>query len=428
MDDNTEKPAGKRRRSAVSAPTIELGAREIAASSPVGGIDASVGDGSSLPAGAERPDVAAIQDAVEAAVVAGEPDFRPEPLEDRVRTPEPEPAFASDPAFAPEPHREGPAFMPILAAALIGSVAGAAIMLALASVGVVPGLRSAGEESARLAGIEQDVASTRQILDQTVGRVAVVETAARTASASAGAAANLAEEARAAAKGASGGGSQDLQASLAPVSEQANAAAATATKVETDLTATQKRIADLEATAAAPGPEKAAAYSVALSQLAEAIRLGRPFEAELKAASGLAPDPAALSGLSAPAAKGLPPLDALARSYDAALPAVEAALAPKGALQPDAGVLDRLWARLGTTISVTREGEVPAGDPMAPALAVSSALRRGDLEAAIEAFSTMPEPARAAGAAWFAEARAVLDALTLVRTETNAALLKLSQK
>jgi hypothetical protein len=447
MDNQSEKGAGRDRKGASLAPTIDLSATEVATASTPDHHDKPVAEEATAapsPPGGGSPDSAEPPSAPAEPPSADADEAAPPGATDEARTPKLD--------MFEEPPRDPPAFLPILAAALIGAAAGAAIVLAATLSGVVPGLRPADDNSApRLAGIEQEVASTRQTVDQIVDRVAVVETVAKTASEAAGNALNVAEEAKGTAASRTAGTpdsalaerlsraegeaadlqsslQSSLQASLAPVSDRASAAAATATKVETDLAAAQKRIADLEGAIQAGSPEKAAAYSVALSQLADAIRSGRPFEAELQAVRGLAADPKAFADLAATAPKGMPSINSLSRSYDAVAPSIEAALRPQDSLPANAGFLDRLWYRLFTVVSITREGEALPSDPAAPARAISAALRRGDLATAVETFQNMPEAARAAGATWFVEARAVSDALTLIRTETNAALLKLSQK
>jgi hypothetical protein len=320
-------------------------------------------------------------------------------------------------------------------------VIGGAIVLATALAGVLPGFRAGDDSLApRLVAIEQELASARQRIDEAASRAGGAEAAARAASDNATNAVNLAAEARdVAAKAPSAApdtvladriakleaATAELRAAVTPLGDRATAAASAATEAQASLAATDKRIGALERSVTA-APERNAAYAVALGQLADAVRAGRPFEAELKAANATGGNPAALAPLAGVAAKGVPSIADLARSFETVAPAIAAALTPVEVTPPAAGVADRLWSSLAKVVSVTREGDSEPSDPVQPVRAIRAALAQGDLAAAVERFEALPEPARQAGSAWLAEARSTLDAINITRAETVAALQKLA--
>ena len=293
----------------------------------------------------------------------------------------------------------------------------------------------------------QEVQSGRRILDETVGRLAVAETAANAASQTATNAVNLAEEVRAtSAQGAATGAGaasadqsdriakqeeavETLSASMSRMDERTNAAVSSAGKVESGLADAMARLGAVEKTVGEVRPDRAAAYAVALSQLDDAMRRGSPFESELRTASALADGSGALAPLDQLASRGVPSVEELTRSFNEAKPRILAALQPpRAAPTGDAALMDRVLFALGNVVSVSRVGDPEPGDPAAPVNAVSEALARGDLEGAVQAFSALPEPGRAAAADWFADAKAALDGRAAVRAETAAALQKLSRK
>jgi hypothetical protein len=322
-------------------------------------------------------------------------------------------------------------------------------VLAFVLSGQLPGFKEADETFApRLVAMEQEVQSGRRILDEAVGRLAVAETATRAASQAATNAVNLAEEARAtaAAQGAATGAGTapadqsdriakleeavgTLSASMSRMDERTNAAATSAGKAESALADAAARLGAVEKTVGEVNPDRAAAYAVALSQLDDALRRGGPFESELKTASALAEGSEALAPLDHLASRGVPSIEELTRSFDEAKPRILAAIHPPRTVPAgDAALMDRVLFALGNVVSVSRVGDPEPGDPAAPVNAVSEALARGDLAGAVEAFSALPEPGRAAAADWFANAKAALDGRAAVRAETAAALQKLSRK
>ena len=334
--------------------------------------------------------------------------------------------------------------MPIVVVALAGGIIGGALVLAAGAFDLVPlGKGGDGGLSARMTAAEQDIASTKSAIDQAVTRAAAAEDMAKTARDAASNAVNLAGDAQKAAAGASGtapaGPSSDVAAlterlakaeaeiaTLHQTAGQAAAASTTATQVQSDLQNTQKQLTALESASSAAA-NKAAAYAVALSQIAEAVGKGRPFAAELKTATSIGGNAEALAPLAAFADTGVPSTEMLASGFDALKPQLIAAMTPKPVEAPaGSGMIDRLMASLGHIVTITKEGDGSSEDPEVPVHKVADALHNGDLAGAIAAFKAMPDAGQRVGAAWFKQASGVLDTLNLIKAETNTALQKFS--
>ncbi|WP_454811145.1 hypothetical protein [Labrys neptuniae] len=346
-------------------------------------------------------------------------------------TPRPESEFAPPP---PPPQRSG---LSTLAAALAGGIAGGVLVLLAGALGVVPLGKSGGDDglASRLAIAEQDAAAAKKTTGEALSRLAALETGAKTTQEAANNALALAGEAQKA--GAAAGTSASVAPPAGPdvsglTERLAKAEGEIATlgdglrQVGTAANGLSQELAQVKQAASAT-PDKAAAYAVALGQLSEAIRSGKPFATELQTATGLGGNAEALAPLTGLASTGVPSIEALATSYDALKPQIEAALTPKPEpLSSDAGVMDRITASLGNIVTVTRDGEGGDGDPVASAEKVSKALHAGDLTAAIAAFKAMPEAGQQAGAAWLTQAAGAAEALALIKAQTGAALQKFS--
>ncbi len=165
----------------------------------------------------------------------------------------------------------------------------------------------------------------------------------------------------------------------------------------------------LEVSAAAAA--RVSAGRAALARVVAALETGHPFGdalSDLTEAAGVdAPD-----GLAKVAAEGVPTLPALRESFpDAARAALDASIRAAVA----EGSMDRFTAfmrtQLGTRSLEPKEGD----DPDAILSRVEGALRQGDLAAALEELSAMPEAAGPALAAWKTQAEARLAAVAASR-------------
>lgn len=153
---------------------------------------------------------------------------------------------------------------------------------------------------------------------------------------------------------------------------------------------------DAQAQAPVPLPpvvvagRESAALAVAML-LRDAVSRGTPFARELAALEAGGGDPALVAQLKPFAAGGAPQAPALAAAF--------APLAAQLARTPDpgasAGVVDRVTALIGGAVRIRPVGE-PAGEkPGAVGARAETALRRGDLAAALKDLETLPAESRA---------------------------------
>lgn len=416
-EDNTEDRLKSQKSAGLGPATLDLNATEVAAESQTASTEAT-----SEPV---EPVISSL-DTSAASAKSGESPASSEAA--------PDIAAPKLDVFDPPPQQRSS--LPLVLAALVGGVAGGALVLAAGAFNLVPLGKSGGDDSLspRIVAAEQDIASNKAAIDQALTKVGAIEVAAKTAQDAANNALNLAGEAQKAA-----GATPEAPSAPATIPDLSSLTDRL-TKAEADIstlndamrqvgTATNslsQQIAQLKAAASAT-PDKAAAYAVALSQLSETIRSGKPFAAELSTATALDAGAQALAPLSSYAQTGLPSIEALATSFDALKPQIAAALTPKTAPPPpDAGVVDRLLSSLGNVVTVTRDGEGTDGDPTVPVQKISDALHKGDLPGALAAFKALPEAGQQAGAAWLAQATDAATALDLIKAQTSAALQKFS--
>lgn len=142
----------------------------------------------------------------------------------------------------------------------------------------------------------------------------------------------------------------------------------------------------------------------ALQRAAAALADGRPL--------GAVPDaPPALAQF----ADKPPPTEASLRlSYDAAADAAHAAGQPAPADQP---FLQRVWARMQSSVTVRQGDKVLVGDPISGVLAHARAqLDAGDLAGTVGTLGQLSGPAAAAMAPWQQQAQSLLDARAALLT------------
>lgn len=459
-DDSNEKPGSRKKKSAVNAPTIELKATELSVSGP---------------AEPETPATAAsATEAVPDAISHAPADPAPMPNETPVAaapienasspgdsapsTAElPEAGARKPPDATPEATISAAApkldvfgepqpsfFQRPLAAGLIGGVAGAALMVIATSALRPPAPPVDAQTEQALAAMRQELQSTKDALDRAVGRLTVAENDAKNASDLANAANGVATEAKTAsdaaqkdvaavaAAGTSGsnGAPVDLSGVEARLSAVESLAAAAP---QSAITALEPRLAALEARpasgvgagAGAAAPDRAAIVAVGLTTLAAAIESGRPFVAELRAASAIVKDDDKLAALAGFADKGAPSTTSLARDFEAVAPTLLEAINKEATgLAPDADVFARLLNSASQIVIIRKVGD-ESSDAAAPVTRTREALLRGDLPAAIAAFDTLPETVRGLATVWRQSAKSALDASDAVaklRAEALAAL------
>jgi hypothetical protein len=201
-------------------------------------------------------------------------------------------------------------------------------------------------------------------------------------------------------------------------------------KLAVNLSDLSNRLGKLETQEAAQaGAERVdQALMLALGQLREAVRGGRPYAAELATAKSLARDRQdvlqALQPLEANAAKGVPTLPALTQRFRAvANDIVHAEQAPPG---EDWG--DQIMARIRSLVTVRRVGAKSGDDPVQNAVAAAEgALDRADLPGAVQALDGLQGAPAQAAKPWLDQAHARLDALAALDRTDGAVVGKMAQ-
>lgn len=348
----------------------------------------------------------------------------------------PEPAAegaAEEPAAAPAPEARAPE-APVVptrprAGLFLGTALGALVGAALA-LGVAyfldPRAAALDAATARMAGqteaaaaldkrvraLEADEAGLAKAaaLDALGRRVATLEGAAgkgdagqaalaeaRAARADAAKALALAEQSPPAA------GAAPATLDLGPLNDRLG-------KLEAALAA-PKSEARVAASQAAPDGGGGAAAAILAISLAERLDAGAPFAQELSALTRLGADGAKLAALKPYADAGAPTVAALAAAFAKVEPAIAAAAEPPSA----GGVVDRLLDHMRKLVRVHKVGEAAGADADALVPRIASALGRGDLASALDAYGRLPEAARQAGGDWSkaAQARQAAEAAAL---------------
>ena len=217
-----------------------------------------------------------------------------------------------------------------------------------------------------------------------------------------------------------------LEGSVAQSAEMAAAAAQNSAEIAErvgELAVVAERIGELEIKAmaleqGAEGASGAAATSLAVGQLAQALKGSGPFSAELNAVKAFAVDDAAIAAsiaaLEPRAASGVPTVAELRARF----PAVAGAVSRAAAKLEGEGWFENAVNRVSSLVSVRRKGEaaVAGGGSDAALAGAEGALAAGDLAAAIQALGTLEAPAADAAAGWLGDARARLTAERLFAT------------
>jgi hypothetical protein len=312
----------------------------------------------------------------------------------------------------------------VVAAALIGGVAGAAAYAYLApqlgQPGMTPPPAPAIEAlAARLAQVEaraQAPAAMPAAVDRTLERVGaqaaeqrqqievlsarITELAARPATGPAGSGPDAAAVA-------------ELRRRLDQAEQAAGALAG--------------RVAQAEAASRAAGQPSGAAMAAArlivADRLARAVAEGRPFQSEWTTLSSLGAPAEPMAALQPLAAAGAPALQPLIAEFRTLRPVM--ATEPASA---DASWYERMLRMTDGLVRVRSTGAVEGSSPAAVTARIDQALQRGDSAAAAAAWAQLPEPARRASEAWVGRVRVRASAEQAIRTITESAIKALSDR
>ena len=430
--------------------TIELGPDEVsrvategeASSTDAAGAAEGVKEDVGASAAAAEPPLEAASDvsAAESEAAQHEPnvasDEGPRPAESQAArddaTEQPRPSFAgAGPQVAPPPpSSRGSALAAGLAGGLIalvcggllqfagvlgtpgGSTAPASVETEIAALrseieGLKAGTGNAGEVSGRVDGLSQ-------ALDQVKTDIASLRQAVESGSAGAGLGAlntKIAEiETRMTEIGPSPDGATpeeiaDINEKIAGVEALANAAREAGSTVTSRLGALEQSLSALSAKVDSQTQQPKVALAIAASALKAAIERGSPFEPELETLAAVAPQAPGLAELRAYAEKGIAARADIIAGTDAA---AEAMIAAANLPSENADFFERLLDSAESMVTVRPIGAVEGPGVPETVARMEVALQAGDLAKAIAEFDTLPEPAKAAGAAFADKIRARL--------------------
>ncbi|CAN7238012.1 mitofilin family membrane protein [Phyllobacterium sp. LjRoot231] len=164
--------------------------------------------------------------------------------------------------------------------------------------------------------------------------------------------------------------------------EQAGGAAAGATE----------RLNALEAKVNDKSDQTNMALAMAATGLKAAIDRGEPFAAELDTYLAVAPAAGDVEILRASATKGIPTVGMLAGQFAEVAPKI---IASAHTVDPNAGVVDRLWASATSLVQARPVGMVEGEGVDAITARIEAHLNVGDLGAAVAEWEKLPENAKA---------------------------------
>jgi hypothetical protein len=221
-------------------------------------------------------------------------------------------------------------------------------------------------------------------------------------------------EAAVAALGPASGTADDMAAlgeRITAVEAAAKAAQQAADGVGGRVEALEQSVAALAARVEAQANQPKIALAIATAALKSALDRGAPFVAELETFAAIAPDAPEIAALRAHAETGVATREALRAETEAAAAAMIAAANPA---DPDAGYFERLLQSAESLVSVRPVGEVPGAGVPETVARMEVALNAGDLDKALAEYETLPEAAKAAGAAFAERVKARRDVEALV--------------
>lgn len=193
---------------------------------------------------------------------------------------------------------------------------------------------------------------------------------------------------------------EEIDQGLAQQAEAAGSVRSAQADLTARLDAIEQRIAALGETIEG---QPRMALAIAATALKAAIDRGDPFAAELDTYAAVAPEPTPAEPLRALAAEGVPTQSEIESSMSQAAIAMIEAARP---VDPDAGLVDRLMTSARSLVSVRPIGAVEGEGVPAIVARMEAAVKAGDYDAALAEYETLPEPAKAAGAALAADIRA----------------------
>jgi hypothetical protein len=179
-----------------------------------------------------------------------------------------------------------------------------------------------------------------------------------------------------------------------------------------DIEALQKRLATLEQALRSTTGDKAARLALTAAALRDAVIRGVPFNAELEEARALGADEKHLAPLAPFASGGVPSAAALAQELRVSIPALAKA---SGGQAPGGDFLDRLQANASKLVRIQPLG-APAGDDSSAVLArIEVETAHADIDGALADLGKLDAATRAVARDWIAKAQSRQAAITAAR-------------
>ena len=210
-----------------------------------------------------------------------------------------------------------------------------------------------------------------------------------------------------------------INETIAGVEALAKAAGDAGSAIEGRLGALEQGLSTLTAKVDSQAQQPKVALAIAASALKAAIERGSPFQPELETLAAVAPQAPGLAELRPYAEKGVATRADIIAETDAAANAMIAAANPPPA---NAGFFERLLSSAESLVAVRPIGAVEGPGVPETVARMEVALQAGDLAKAIAEFDTLPEPAKAAGAAFADKIRARLTVEQLADQAIAAAM------
>ena len=380
---------------------------------------------------------------------AGNDTAKPEPAS---RYPRENATSASAQSVAPEPNRSR---IPVFVAGLLGGVVALAAGGLLQFAGILGAPGGSGGGTPALGAVETEIAALKseiatlkdgaggvagdvagridglsQALDQVKTDVGSLRQAVESGSAGENPGLQALDakikEIETAIVGLGQGSGGASEAEIAAINEKiagvealGKAAGEAGSVVDGRLGALEQSLSALSAKVDAQAAQPKIALAIAASALKSAIERGVPFQSEIETFAAVAPDAPELAALRAYAEKGVATrAEILAETGPAANAIIATANPPKA----DAGFFERLLSSAESLVTVRPIGAVEGPGVPETVARMEVAIQAGDVAKAISEFDTLPEPAKAAGAAFADKIRARIEVERLVDQAIAAAM------
>jgi hypothetical protein len=161
------------------------------------------------------------------------------------------------------------------------------------------------------------------------------------------------------------------------------------------------------------------ALAMAATGLKAAVDRGEPYKAELDTYLAVAPATGEVESLRPAETKGIPTVNTLASEFGDVAARI---IASTRNVDPNAGILDRLWASASGLVEARPVGMVEGEGADAISARIEAHLNAGDLSAAIAEWEKLPEAARTASADFGSAMKARQNASAVVSKALSDAL------